>query len=150
MGRTEPVIMQLLAIATGALVLTGCDLFDSKMVSSCEVALKDRLKAPSTYHRIEVTEASEKMSFDDYFSENETSPATRNQQRRYAKEPPVRLIVFIKYEAANAFNVPLRSIAECTYASLDGSQPSRPDFVKINGKSNTEWMVDSVKAATTR
>lgn len=133
------------ALATALGIFGSRDVFASNMVNACEDALKERLKAPSTYQRIKVTETQQNITFDQYFAANNESPAVQQFLRAMAKQPPVQLIAFIEYDAANAFGTPLRSISKCTYNTLDPTRSTdSKHLVKIDGKSNTQWLVDRV------
>lgn len=78
---------------TAALCLTGCT---PAPVAACENALKDKLKAPSTYKRVDYT----------FF-------------RNDGAKPP-EASVSIDYDADNSYGAPLRDHEYCTYA-LDRS-----------------------------
>ncbi len=112
---------------------------------ACEAALKDTLLAPSTYHRIGVTETTEVLSLDAYFrleDEGESVEAFIRQTHDHA----VRSVALFEYEAANAYGTPLRLFAKCTYDSLDGDASGAHQLtVRIDGKTSTERLKDAIE-----
>lgn len=63
---------------------------EEKLIAECEQWLKERLRAPSSYKRVSATAA-------------------------IPDEAESRQSVFIEYDAVNAFNAPLREIAQCDF-----------------------------------
>ncbi|MHB9879087.1 hypothetical protein ACSMXM_05435 [Pacificimonas sp. ICDLI1SI03] len=61
----------------GVLALTGCDMMDPK-VGLCEDAIKERLKSPSSYKRVEITKWTPERYTVDYDAENSYGAAIRN------------------------------------------------------------------------
>lgn len=84
------------------ITLSGCSTFDPPEVAACEKYLVAKLKAPSTYKRI-----------------NASSVGVP-----YAK--PTEWDVDIEYDAANAFNTPIRDHQLCQFPLSNG----RPDTSK--------------------
>lgn len=82
------------------LLLCGCGPLSSNFVVACEDQIKQRLKSPSSYNRVDmrVTKA---------------VPG--------GEGTPTHFSLFITYEASNSFGVMLRDQALCTYVSKDGS-----------------------------
>lgn len=134
------------ALATALGIYGSRDMLASNtMINACEDALKERLKAPSTYRRIKVTESQQSITFEQYFAASNDSPAVQSFLRSMAKQPPTQLMTFIEYDAANAFGTPIRSISKCTYNTLDPTRSTdSKELVEIDGKSNTRWLVDQV------
>lgn len=122
--------------------------FKPSMVAACESAILENLIAPSTYRRISVTERKIALTFDQYFSARSgESKSVQDFERGMAKEPPVRLIAVLEYDAANSFGVPIRTLSECSYDALNSrdAAPSK-HLVKLDGKTNLDRLTDRVKA----
>jgi hypothetical protein len=138
-------------IAIALLVLTGCKLSASPLVTACEIALKKRLAAPSKYRRISVTERQMPILLEAYLSENEPSETIRRFYRGMASEglgeKPIKSLATIEYEAANTLGVPIRSFAECSYDSINKQTASEVSehTVKVNGKTHSDYLLSEVK-----
>lgn len=108
------------------LVLAGCDLASSQLVSACEEAIKSKLKAPSTYKRIEAQTSSSLLSRDEFEIQLMRSGAGEeervNRLRQYdSKELSPKLFnLELSYDASNSFGVLLRSSVHCAYFSQMG------------------------------
>jgi hypothetical protein len=119
--------------------------FTSPLLAACEEAMKERLKAPSTYRRISVSETKEPLSFEQYYAARPESDAVKTVLIRGATEKPVKRTILIEYDAANAFGTPLRSRSLCTFEASDSREvPLGKDFVTIDGKSYVQWLVDQL------
>ncbi|PKP77431.1 MAG: hypothetical protein CVT81_09375 [Alphaproteobacteria bacterium HGW-Alphaproteobacteria-3] len=102
--------------------------FESQLVKTCEKILKTRLKAPSGYDRIAITQREIPITVKEWWRvrKAEMSPlvplldreAKRMEERG---DKPAWLIALIEYEAPNSFNARLRGVAECIHLSTDGS-----------------------------
>jgi len=104
------------------LSVAGCDDFSgSHIVSACEDAIKSKLKAPSTYQRIEAHSSSSNLSRDEFemqlmqagVGEEERINRLRGYDSKDFK--PALFSVQLAYDAANSFGVPLRGSAHCSY-----------------------------------
>lgn len=84
-------------IIAGLLPIAGCSAaLESQAVKDCQANLLLKLKAPSTFKRVKVTSAADPDS----------------NGRAW--------LVDIEYDAANAFNAPLRAHEICRYVAKDG------------------------------
>ncbi len=110
--------MRSLAIGTLAILCASCAPTESKLVAACEEVLKQRLRSPSGYTRIKLTEG----------AQAQTS------------------ILFIEYDAPNAFGTAVRGLAKCEYdvPSGGGTEVSISN-VRIDGKTRSQWMIDSAQ-----
>jgi len=128
-----------------------------KRVSSCERVLSERLRAPSTYHRVDVSEihnGDPLATVDDLVKDGLRGAALDNirdwmkgSSRDSAK--PAVYEYLIHYDAANGFGAPVRGIAACTYVSLFGQQAPTSDLldnVFVDGITSLDWTLESVKA----
>ncbi|WCA60301.1 hypothetical protein G6M16_007230 [Agrobacterium tumefaciens] len=126
-----------------------------KLVTVCEDVLKERLRSPSTYKRIEVTDAEDKiLSRDEYLmrmrDDGVSSAEMQANLRSFddGRDKPTIFRRFISYDASNAYGVPVRGTTECEYLSSRGDESSVSKFsVRVNGKTGTEWIIDSIKSA---
>lgn len=91
---------------TALLPIAGCSgTIEPQAVKDCQANLLLKLKAPSTFKRVKVTSA--------------VDPDSSGRQ----------WLVDIEYDAANAFNAPLRAREICRYAVKDGGpDATRPIF----------------------
>ncbi|WP_189413755.1 hypothetical protein [Mesorhizobium sp. M00.F.Ca.ET.217.01.1.1] len=123
--------------------------FDDDLTKSCEEALRQRLKAPSQYKRIRMARDSKDMTRDEFITHLNTSGDTESVRRFYLKSfdakeiEPKNLSLAIEYDAPNSFGTMLRGYADCTYGSTYGRDPVSYLFVKIDGKTSTEWLQSS-------
>lgn len=144
-------ITSVISLMIATLLLSGCNDSDSKMVTACETALKERLLAPSLYKRIEIDET--KMSADHESYEARlvkrgqrdpsfTDEKIKDRLRRFDKglSNPVLLAVFIRYDSPNIYGTPIRYHAVCGYLDdpEDYSEPTAYN-VEVNGKTDNEW-----------
>jgi hypothetical protein len=136
------------------LVGSGCNIFEPKIVKACETVIKERLRSPSGYKRIEVLRSQAAMNRADYYNylyATEASSAVReskNQRFEEGEIKPTMYTVYVTYDAPNAFNAPIRGISICKYVSERGSDADVADFsVEVDGKTQTQYLVDQIKAA---
>lgn len=104
-----------LALLAVASALIGCAR-DAPEVKACEDELLMELRSPSTYKRVEAN------SYPD----------------RYAPETPTLFNVFIRFDAANAFGTPIRSVHQCTFAVKDGRADPAKRLANDPGSSDEE------------
>jgi hypothetical protein len=110
--------------------------FDSAFLKACEEVIKDTLRSPSTYRRIQATETSEKISVDEYFNGEGryVSDADRALQKQF-HDHAVRSKALFEYDAANLYGTPLRLTSTCTYVSFDGdTSRANASVVKIESR----------------
>ncbi len=129
--------------------LSGCDFFDTKIVTACEAALKERLLSPADYKRIEISRFEKVLNGAEYLAslqDLKLSPAIIQRDMRdfdAGKMKPAQINIFIKYDAPNSFGVAIRNSAVCEDISLTGDGSDSSKFsVKINGKTGTEWILE--------
>lgn len=110
----------------------------SPMVSACEEAIRRTLKSPSSYVRVGLRERAEEVDLASYkderlfFIRDNFAPDTAVEMRvrlneriaemEKAGHKPIRFVKTIEYDAVNAFGVPLRRAASCTYVSEAGQE----------------------------
>ncbi|MBB4239907.1 MULTISPECIES: hypothetical protein [Rhizobium] len=154
-----PVVSITAVMFLTALLLNGCDFFDSKLVAACETILKKRLISPPEYKRIKVSEldrlelnraqlesylharqrASMSLGYptaiDDASIEDDLKSFDNGQLK------PVLYNTSIVYEAFNAYEMPVRYIADCTYLSKYGDRSKVWEHrVTVDQKTGTEWL----------
>lgn len=128
-----------------ALGVSACGIFDSKLVSACELLLKDRLRAPSTYHRIEVSEYTKTLSGRDFLDDLGSRVSGTVSDRYRDMGNGTQYLAFIEYEASNGFGVPVRSTVRCDFFVEDGSTRQPDEWgTLINGKTKIESMLDGL------
>ena len=126
-------------------LLSSCDLFDAKIVIVCESALKDRLRSPSEYKRIEITRSEEaigRAEYKDLFGStgSPTLQAVTMADFDSGAVKPVRYTLRISYDAPNAYGTPIRGVSRCEYASAFGGDSTASEFtVRIDGDTDMEW-----------
>lgn len=126
-------------------LLSGCDLFDAKIVTACESVLKGRLRSPSEYKRIEITRSEEVIGRAEYkhLFGSKGSPALQAvtmDDFDSGAAKPMRYILQISYDAPNAYGTPIRGVSRCEYASAFGGDSTVNEFVvSIDGDTEMEW-----------
>jgi hypothetical protein len=145
------------ASAISLSLLSGCNVFDSKLVAACETALKERLKAPSGYKRIKVAEYQREISIDQYaqFRYDEEKPLSQDRivlmkKTASGSKMPTVFQAFIDYDAPNSYGTPLRSLAQCEHVSSDGSNDVDARSVRVNGLNSFEFMLEKKKVYAPR
>ena len=152
----------LTALAVGLLMSAlGCDQTPQDQrtfLASCEEVIKERLKSPSSYRRINEPEISTSKSAisDDEFEElvmrlpAELQQATREERLRgEAWVEQFNFVTMIEYDAANAYGTPLRRTSICRSGTSYSGTPGRFDVssnsVEVDGRTSTGWFVDQAK-----
>lgn len=104
--------------------------FESNMVRACEKVLIGGLKVPSGYERISVEEKTVPIAISTWRAtrrKHTAIPISAEEALRIAKDmeakgsQPAWLVVYIEYDAPNAFNARIRSNVDCMFLSRDGS-----------------------------
>ena len=133
-------------------LLSGCNFFDSKMVTACEEVLKGRLLAPSEYKRIEIKQFEEpigRADFEHYFADNDLPPVIqklRKDQFDRGELKPLLYLVLISYDAPNAYGTPVRSISRCEYPTMNGDDSGvYKTTVLVDGETSTDWLMKQIK-----
>ena len=105
-------------IAGTCLLLAGCG---NSAIDGCEQFIKGSLAAPSTYRRIEVTEANVPTNQNKLLALGKDPRIVAFEKRMGIADRPLTLhSVLITYEANNAFNAPLRDRKVCWF---EGQEP---------------------------
>lgn len=154
-------------VATGlaAAFLTGCDehgKLERTFIASCEEVLKERLRAPSTYVRVEKPEVRVEtrtiadQEFESMVDSEGYSPLLKGlaREQRAAGEAYVESTWYsttIRYDAENAFGTPMRGIASCASGESYTGTPSGFDVgrsgVVVAGKTQIEWVLEQSEKA---
>jgi hypothetical protein len=108
-------------------------------VSACEQAIQGTLRAPSTYRRIALTETSEVFPLEDYLAADKYDSDSVKEVYRKVGYKPVKRTMWVEYDAANGYGVPIRTRTECSYISLNGDFSNVSEMlVKLNGKDRVD------------
>lgn len=98
-------------------VLSGCE---KPVVKACEAYIQDGLRAPSTYKRIGIEEASVPATYEERISLGaDPRLMAIAKKHKFPVEPLYALT--ISYDAQNAMGVPIRSKQVCMFG---GDEPS--------------------------
>jgi hypothetical protein len=131
---------------TGAILLSGCSLFEPALYGACEEAFKERLKSPSSYKRVSAisdNNPADEIAF--FLSRGIRAEESRDIYRKaWALSKPnfMRHHVSFSYDAKNAFGAELRGRFECEYYSDEETAlRATSSNVVVNGKTNLEWLV---------
>jgi hypothetical protein len=151
-----------------ALVLSGCNPFEDKMIALCENELKDRLIAPITYSRASAEFSRTSIPIPEYkeilIARSQGKNATyskltldinmrdlneRAEDIKAGKYPsPTRFSVLFKYDAQNGFGAMIRGESLCEYISSDDSSSRAAYYnVKVDGFDHSEFLLNGIKNA---
>ena len=119
---------------------------------ACEEALKDRLRSPSSYKRIEITRDDKILTRDEFLVELQATKGgqatlpLRLQSFDEGRIKPTLLRAYMEYDAPNAFGVMIRGLSVCEKLTDDGSEANIiPQLVRIDGKTHTRWLLEQVR-----
>ena len=132
-----------------------------RLRAACEVELKDRLKSPSSYKFISMTEPNIRLATqDEYFGETDPKEKARSAKTRGPDKTLRRMrgmmlndfeaggkyiaISVLKYEAANSYGASVADIATCSvvsYAEPKILDKIGPTDIQVNGYSSLSWAV---------
>lgn len=137
--------------------LSGCDKEQNSFIDLCENSIKDQLRSPSGYKRIDLSYQKNYLSPDQYIlkrkQQKESAELSQIQIEalRDGSRKPVLFVANISYDAPNAFGTLVRNSATCDYLSKDGGldQATKED-VRINGKNFYDRVDDFVDYAKKR
>lgn len=146
---------------------------DSAFLAACEETLKKRLKAPSTYNRVEIQWANELISSDPEQLEKEVADLKDLMDQAESEiqaatyevqmlEKELELITarmskkmgtngkyfraFISYDADNSYGTPLRSLVECEFTSFEQEfRVIYNDAVRVNGETHHDWIMSGLR-----
>ncbi|MEW6630327.1 MAG: hypothetical protein AB1440_05615 [Pseudomonadota bacterium] len=143
------------AVATFFVLQSDFNPFDSAMNKACETVIKERLRSPSGYKRIEVVEAEAKpLSLEDFlkyggYDDGDTMQAlyTKIYNSDVANNhTPKMLERYISYDAPNGYGVPIRSTAICQLPSEDGNASNASSLaVIVDGSTSTDWLAEQIR-----
>jgi len=132
---------------------------EEKFLQACDETLKDRLVAPATYARANVTgpvrrgaemrdyldqQTAEKREWREVMAKRDKALAELYREKVKAFRFGAFEVVsyFIEYDAANSFGTPLRSTAECSQIVETGAPLADPGFGRdavIDGFTAFDW-----------
>lgn len=129
------------------LAVSGCSFFEGNIVAACEEALQQRLRSPSSYTRIELSQYKRTIKDRaDYerllsFMKDPAARARALGDFDSGTLQPTEFRLLIVYDAMNAFGVPIRGTAECKWENLHRDDDSKAAFysVTVDGKTLVEW-----------
>jgi hypothetical protein len=113
-----------------ALVILGwspaCSAFgEAEEVRACETFIQERLRSPATYQRAEVTvgtdEAISEQAFNQAYVGERPDELGKILQEQVKGHALAIRRVFIRYDAANAYGTPIRSLEMCEFLVRDGA-----------------------------
>ena len=107
--------MRFLVLALGAVMLSGC--MEDEALVYCEKAVKNELRSPSTYKRIEANDYS-----------------TVKGEASY----------YIKFDASNAYGTPIRGLASCKGRVFKGDKVRPFEYLEVSVNGN-ELSKDAIK-----
>ncbi|MBL8571967.1 MAG: hypothetical protein JNK84_23070 [Phreatobacter sp.] len=126
----------------------GCDVFEPKIVSICEEALHSRLRSPAGYKRLKYAHYETPLTREQFEQKLAgASPSNRTMELwafDNGKTKPMKIQVFLTYDAPNAYGTAVRGIVMCEHTNMNGILP-RPDDVLLNGKTNFQWVMEGLR-----
>lgn len=151
------------AVASSAAWWFSNNTVQARFVAKCEAELMDRLRSPSTYNRRSVTDIRREPATVEQFLGIETpekaaewralaqaNPTLKDSQEMmrqiFNARPHDFAFVYLEYEAANGFGVPIRSTVRCDDFFEEGKEPDLRFFrPRIDGETNLEWTVNQME-----
>lgn len=125
---------------------------DTPFISACETAIKTRLKAPSTYKRLnEPSVTVTKISPDKAMATHDLSGLANQWQidqvkDAYADLGAYRHRAIIRYESANAYGTPMANVSTCEVIEFGEGPPDlQSGQVLIDGQTNTDWLISGMR-----
>lgn len=124
-----------------------------EFLAACESALKERLKAPSTYRLIRSRQGVREADPDEAVgpvrgTTPEQRALTTELRQIYERAGAFSHFILLDYEAQNSFGVPLADTAVCEVFTHSRDAPGRhaysPSSVRINGKTNFDLILDGL------
>lgn len=142
--------MKVLAIIVAGIALASCNPFEAKIISVCEEVLKERLRSPSGYKRIRISQTETPLTGGEYLALQSSPPGpnlTRLILEQYeaGQVKPTRLTLLIEYDAPNAFNAPIRGFAKCEHVSIDNGRSASTFDTQVDGKTKWQWLTESIR-----
>jgi hypothetical protein len=171
---------ELLAIVAIGIALTGGIAWmtlsptdEERLARECEAVLKDRLKSPSSYKRLEFSGYEvKKPSLDDYFGWTNPEKKKADKVKKTSKIPSVQKAydtleaghkseverfqagkylmssAYLDYEASNSFGALIRGSVECSFISFGevyDSSGISPTSIRVDGFRAMEWSTYQLK-----
>ena len=128
-------------------------------LSSCDAVLKERLKSPSTYKRMNspTIKLVRREISDDEFEESladdleETKEWKRRRRADGNYQFKTKYETILEYDVANKFGTPIRDLAICESRENYGDSPSelaiRESSVQVDGYTRFEWTTQLLEEA---
>lgn len=160
MGMKKGIVIAAIgAAAVGGIVAYSAGVFASdNFVKSCELGIKIRLKAPSTYKRVDVLDHTAATTIDELKKvDYHLTSLQKDEMAKNGNVPLVRKVI-ITYDANNSFNAPVRGMASCAtyrigkptdqtiaYKGL-GDDHLEAITIKVDGKSFQDLQLEALRA----
>lgn len=154
--NTEGFYMQKLLLAAALLSLVGCQAAGPKAdpsVEDCRQNLMSRLKAPASYKEVEVNSYTKPISYEEMLSTLVPAilgPAAAQAVLNLRGKKLEETSVFIRYDAVNEYNAPIRKLEQCEFLLADGKRyetepPSKitPDAHALVQKRNANALANA-------
>jgi hypothetical protein len=158
-----------LGLATAAVaVVAGLSFYLTRdpFLAACEDAMKDRLRSPSTYNRLSVSDMRRRPATLLEYMEVESPAALaakaqmlasdefllgifQRKQQDFEKAGMDILSIEVEHEAANGFGTPIRGWFVCSVFRNPGEPlgDTAAPLVMINGQTNLGWSIDRLNEA---
>lgn len=139
-------LLAALGLLAGAVALTYALVrpslpFPYRFVQTCDIAIADRLKDPTTYERTDVKGAKIAISRGEFFADPLRNVAPEHRAALIGSNQPARYEAIISYRAQDAVGAIIQEQATCTFVSLTGDDaPNKTLPIKVDGESNLDWI----------
>ncbi|WP_155272726.1 hypothetical protein [Bordetella hinzii] len=144
-------MFRIIGVAAMMLVaLSGCDSNKSDFLAGCENAIKDTLRSPSGYKKINVEYVTRELTYEaytQYIGKEAASKLYKTQidALKSGKDNPVLLQAKVEFDAPNAFGTAVRGTSICEYVVVGKGQKVIIPLIKVNGKTKTDMLADQVR-----
>lgn len=129
--------------------------FAANFESSCIEAIKERLRAPSTFRLVETVHVTDRPFTMEWWSEHQTDDLLKSddaEQRdlgaqlkdiaeRQVSSGYMIATSVITYDAHNSYGTPLRGQALCELPYAPEKEEFKDRDIRIDGKTNFQWML---------
>lgn len=148
--------MRLLKILPLVLItlVAGCDRED---ISSCEDYIKYKLKSPSSYNRVKITEFTGDVTTQDQLEKELKLPKPSSDleyelRRLWHEEGSISSVsmreIAIQYDAQNEFGSNVRRVDVCRFRLLDGKLPNADELRQLVNAANQRTMKIEISKIT--